>query len=405
VANPDGDLDVFGGLERLIEQSLLRQEDGPDGEPRFTMLETVREFGLERIVESGEADGTRKRHAAFFLGLVAEATPALMIGQLADGWLDRLEAEHDNLRAALGWGLERDAELALRLADGARWFWWIRGYLREGLAWIERALAVGVDSPMNLRAMALAGAGAMAQTLGELARAEDLQTRALALAHACGDAVGLTRTQMFLASTVCDRGDAHRAQLLFENALSAARALDDPRWLAIVLENYGESAVEWGDHDRATALLEEGVALARALGPSGLLGAYLGTLGSMRLACADVTAAAAAFREGLALSWEARDWATFPIALVNLATVAAANGQSERSAWWLGVADKVREETGAHYDPIPQAAYERVAASGRKALGEAAFTIAYETCLALSREEAIEEALAQADKLMSTSNG
>ncbi len=132
VTNPEGELDVFGGLERLLEHSLLRQEEGLKGEPRFTMLETIREYGLEQLKALADADAARRMHFEYFLTLAETAEPELS-GPDQGVWLDRLEIEHDNVRAALDWGVERnEAEVALRLAAGLWRFWLVRGHFTEG---------------------------------------------------------------------------------------------------------------------------------------------------------------------------------------------------------------------------------------------------------------------------------
>ena len=137
IANPDGGLDVFSGLERLVEHSLVRQAEGTEGEPRFTMLETIREYGLEQLEISGEALKTRRQHADLFLMLGEEAEPYLT-GHEQQRWLERLDAEHDNIRLALAWTAEHDPETALRIA-GALWrFWWYRGHPGEGRGILDR---------------------------------------------------------------------------------------------------------------------------------------------------------------------------------------------------------------------------------------------------------------------------
>ena len=153
-------------MASLVEQSLLREEDGPGNEPRYLMLETVREFGLEQLAAAGEEATTRDRHAAWCLAFAGQA-PAASARLSAPTSFDRLEAEHPNLRAALAW-LDQTGRLGqlLPLADQLGWFWDLAGHYREGLAWLERALAVSdEDTPARVRCEALCRVGHLAQTL------------------------------------------------------------------------------------------------------------------------------------------------------------------------------------------------------------------------------------------------
>src|SRR5215208_6135993 len=170
ICDPEGDLpvDTFEGVSSLMDKSLLRQEEGPNGEPRFVMLETVHEYAREKLQESAEAQEIKRVHAEYFLTLAEEAYPELK-GANQLQWLERLEAEHDNMRAALPWALERkDVELALRLGGALWWFWSVRGYHSEGRRWLEEALAIDGRGSREWRTMALAGAGALASEQGEL---------------------------------------------------------------------------------------------------------------------------------------------------------------------------------------------------------------------------------------------
>jgi predicted ATPase/class 3 adenylate cyclase len=162
ICDPEGELDTLDGLESLLEKSLLRQEEGPGGEPRFVMLETIHEYAREKLEESGEAEEVRRRHAEHFLTLAEESYPELK-GPDQLEWLERLEAEHDNMRAALSWALGRkEAEVALRLGGALWWFWWMRGHNSEGRRLLEEALAIDGRVSPEVRAMALAGVGELA---------------------------------------------------------------------------------------------------------------------------------------------------------------------------------------------------------------------------------------------------
>jgi predicted ATPase len=180
VVNPGGGLDVVGLVERLYEHSLLRPEEGVGDEPRFGMLETVREFAVERLTESGE-EVTRDAHAAFFRELVEQAR-AGMEGPEEAAWHARLTVEHANVRLALGWLLGRgEAETALAMATGVRRFWEFRYHYAEGISWLERALAAVGPTPTRVRAWGL-------RSLGNLIFVNGDARRSIALYFECRDA-------------------------------------------------------------------------------------------------------------------------------------------------------------------------------------------------------------------------
>jgi predicted ATPase len=162
VANPDGDLDVFAVLAALVDHSLLRQSEGADGEPRFVMLETIREYGLERLAERDD-HVIRERHAHYFLALAERLRPQIDTRE-GKTVLARLDAEHPNLRAALTWAIEHtDADTGVRFGAALWKFWYVRGDLREASAWLERVFALPGTSPPGARAEALYGAGWFAE--------------------------------------------------------------------------------------------------------------------------------------------------------------------------------------------------------------------------------------------------
>src|SRR5829696_7604166 len=236
ICDAEGDLpvDAFEGVSSLLDKSLLRQEEGPNGEPRFVMLETIHEFAREKLQESSEAEEIKRVHAQYFLTLAEEAPPELR-GPDQLEWLERLEAEHDNMRAALSWALERnEAELSLRLGGALGWFWSVRGYYSEGRRWLEEALAIDGRVSPEVRAMALAGAGDLASEQGELDRAKEACEEGLALLeHGEKEA---SEAKLFLLSCLgfmaWQREDYGRAKQLFEEGLALSREMSDTWWLA-----------------------------------------------------------------------------------------------------------------------------------------------------------------------------
>ena len=345
VADPEGELDVFGGLDRLVEHNLLQSVEGPDGEPRFTMLETIREYGLERLEQSGEAEATRRAHAEFFLALVDEADPELT-GPEQVAWMDRLDAEHDNLRAALGWALDSDAQLALRLAGGLGWFWFFRGYLREGRAWLERALAASGD-PGPLHAGALAAAGRLARHLGDYGGAIALLERSLELARQFQDRrVEALALHELGALAGLAEGDTAREVALTEASLAVWRELGDAWGTARTLNNLGYEAYLQGDLDRAVSLLDEGVTLARAAGDRSVLGYILDSRGVVAEAQGELERATDLYQEALARAQQIGNPLVEAFALSSLAGMAARQGQPARAARMWGAASALRDAIG-----------------------------------------------------------
>lgn len=272
VCDAGGELetDVLDGLSSLVDKSLVRTREGPDGEPRFVMLETIQEYARERLRVGGEEGALRRRHAEHYLSLAERAEPELT-GRNQAPWLDRLEAEHDNLRAALGWSLEQpDGERALRLA-GALWrLWYSRGYLSEGRRWLEAALdrdgTGGAPAPPPVRAKALYGAGMLAWDQGSYARAVELIEESLALRRRTGDSWGIAQSLNALGLVMTFRGEYEAATRLYEESLALKRELGDTWGTAMSLGNLGLTALFQGDLRRATELLEESLALKRQLG-------------------------------------------------------------------------------------------------------------------------------------------
>jgi predicted ATPase len=216
VCNPDGDLDLLEGLTSLVEKSLLQQE-GED-EPRFIMLETIREYAGEKLAERGEAEVLRRQHALRYLALVEQAERELE-GQGQVAWLDRLEAELDNLRAALSWTLKaREAELALRLSGGLDEFWLWQGYISEGRRWLDDALALGRDQTLA-RAQALVAAAHVVWAQDDPERTASLAEEGLALSRSLGYRKGVGRLVHCLGHAAIIRGAFERAKRFYREAL------------------------------------------------------------------------------------------------------------------------------------------------------------------------------------------
>jgi predicted ATPase/class 3 adenylate cyclase len=285
--------DVLDLLASLVDKSLLREAEGPDDEPRVSMLETIREYALDQLEASGEDARSRDAHARYVRDLVERAAPQLAGPQQAL-WLARLEAEHDNLRAALHWslGVGANHDVALALAGRLAPFWEVRGHLSEGRRWLEQALSVAGAAPESLRLRALSAAG------------------------------GLARAQ----------GDMRQAAVCWEEALGLARQLGDEARIAGQLLNLGIVANAERDHVRATALLEQSIELARGHGRTALMARALNHLGNAARAQGDRPRAAACYTESLALNRELEDRREIAWLISNLARLAVEEGEVHRAA-------------------------------------------------------------------------
>jgi predicted ATPase/class 3 adenylate cyclase len=387
VGDPAGELgtDLLDGVDSLVAKSLLRQESTADGaEPRFTMLETIREYALERLAERGEADALQRRHAAHYLAL-AEQSAGQVFAAEQDLWLGRLEAEHDNLRAALEWALARDADddAALRLA-GALWpFWYVRGHLSEGREALNRALARGGSEAA--RARALQGASILNWFQGDRERAAACMQESLALARAAGDAWGTAFALALIGEmTVFQEGPAQGIPLL-EESVRLFRETRDPWGLALGLLFLGKATLAQND-ERTAGLVEESLSLFRGVRDKWGTGFALGVLGLAARANGQPERAAALFEEALPLQRGLGDRMGVGGSLVNLGLIARDQGDYARARalveealevfrplghrWNTAVVLKALSEIAAHQgDDARAAALHDEALALRRALG------------------------------------
>ena len=322
--------DTLAGIETLIDHSLLRITRQPDGEPRFGMLETVREYGGEQLVACGEEAAARRAHGNYFLALAETATPHLF-GAEQMPWLERLECEHDNLRAVLADARDSgDAARGTRLA-GALWrFWYIRCHMREGHEWLREFVAHSPRPYPPDAADALVGLAVIAYARTDYEEAAAAATDAAALTRALDDRPNLVVSLNILGGVARHRSDFPEATVRGEECVALTRALDD-RWaLALSLHNLADVARLQGAYDRAEMLATESLTLARALGDRwGIVQASL-VLGQI---ARDRGAgdAAAWFTESLTVGRELGHTRDTALALSGLAAVARLRGEYTRA--------------------------------------------------------------------------
>jgi predicted ATPase/DNA-binding SARP family transcriptional activator len=383
------DHEIVDGLASLTDKGLIRLE-GTDEEPRFSMLETIREYALERLEDSGEASGRRRRHADHFLGLAEEAEPNLIrIGSDTE-WLDRLEAEHANLRAALDWLEAADeSEDALRLAAALGPFWKRKRHLEEGRRRLERALSAA-EYPAAARALALTGAADFALTCGDLGTGGRWAREALELHQQLGDAWGSAFSRLLVADATGQEGDWPRAQELCWESVRQFRELGDRHgalraacWLA-------QAHYEGGDLERTRELSEEIIREARLQHDPFLEGFALGTLAAIALDQGRIQDAVSPAESCYRIFRDLRDVLNLASAVCHFARVLALTGKPEVAARVLASAVALREETGAR-DVMSES--EKALTAIRPQLDEAAFAAAWEQGRSLTADEAVALAL------------
>jgi predicted ATPase/class 3 adenylate cyclase len=321
--NEMADLDL---IESLADKSLIQLVGD---EPRIRMLQTIRDFGQERLAESPEGRDVAKRHAEFFLAL-AEESEELLVGREQTRWLDVLEREQANLRAAIEWlGGEGHLENALRLG-GALWrFWWLRGDVDEGRQQLESLLAQTVTVAPAVRAKALNGAGVLAESRGDWDTATRFHEESLEISRRIGDQRGVAWSLNNLGVAAVSQGDYGRAQALLEENLAVAEDAEDMAGIATALNDLGLIAHSRHDLGQATALWTRSLVLFRALGDESHVARALNNLGTAAMGQGEYERAQSLLAESLALHRSVGDRQGVASTLNNLAETAGLLGDAE----------------------------------------------------------------------------
>jgi predicted ATPase/transcriptional regulator with XRE-family HTH domain len=398
---------VLEGLATLLDQSLLRQYEpaAPStGEARFAMLETVREYAMERLEASGEAEMIRQAHAAFYLALL-EAAEGHLHGPDGPATLDRLETEHDNLRAALTWAIEEGkVEIALKLAHACWRFWWMHSHLDQGRLWLERALALPDPGAAvaALRPRVLVDAGYFARIQGAYEEAAAMGEEALAAGRAADDRNTMASALFLLGMTAFDRGELERARVHHEVGLTLEREVGNQHGVAIELTRLGDIAVAQGNLEEAETSGEEALVIWRERGDAWGAAWGLLLLGRVARARGDDARAIGLFRESLASNARLGDKEIIVRAVAELAAVACNRGQFLLAARLYGGVAALRETLGAPLAPAGWAGYEQDLAATRSELAEEVFQAAWDAGRALPLERIIAEAESLGDTALPT---
>ena len=356
-------------LASLVDNNLLRRRDS-----RFTMLETVRHFAVERLDES-EPDAMRRRHAEWLTELAEAAKAANLGGEDPVPWLDRLEAEHSNVRAALDWAIAADVALALQLVTALRPFWEVRGHWAEGLRWADQALAADHVAPPELRSNAVAFAAGAAMRVGELARADELYSEVLELARRLGDAEGEARALSDLGTVASVRGDLPEARRLLAESVQRYRELAVPRGLAIALSNLGDVAGQEGQFDEAIALTNEGLEIQRELRDKGRQAISLYNLGFFSLQAGEVDGARDWLERAVELTFDLGYKEVMAYTLASFMRLSLLDRDARRAAHLSGIADRLLADAGLQLQPKERALFEGAKATALEQLGDEYYTI------------------------------
>jgi tetratricopeptide (TPR) repeat protein len=413
---------ILNSIELLVDHSLLQRQGGADGEPRFSMLETIREYALEHLAASGELTTIQRWHAQFFVALAEEADPHLQRAEQQEwlDWLGRLDADYDNLRATLEWSLDGgEPAIGMRLVAALAEFWWTRGYMSEGRRWMARALDLNSAAPAALRAKVLARKGTLAQVQGDFHQATTLCEAAVALYRQVGPRRDLAWALHYLGYVLWEQGSYPAARAQLDESLAVCREVGDLQGSARALHLLGYVALSKGDYAQAMAHLATGLALCQQMGYApvvanslsdlvGVVARYQGdyvraallletslarfresgykrgiamtayNLGFVARARGDEARAVALFGESLRLRQELGDRRGIAECLEALAAIAVTQDQPQRAARFCGAAAALREALGVPIPPIDQHDHDRTLAAARAQLDDATFAAAWE---------------------------
>ncbi len=387
--------EILEPLEGLVDNNLIRRLDTNEAEPRFAMLESVREYAAQKLHEIGEYDRVRARHSEWCLALAEQAAIELT-GPLQAMWLERLDRALDNVRLTLGRLYEQQqTELGLRLAGALGRFWSTGRHVAEGREWVERFLApkTAESAPAAVRARACYAAGVLASIQADQQQAVARLEQSIELYHLAGDTVGAVRALNTRGGVSYDTGQLAFAAALWQQSLAQARAAGDLGEAAHALGNLGEATFHMGDVEGAAVSFAEALALARQAGRPDVEAMELGNLGNVARARGDLTRATTLQRQALVLKRELGARRHIAITLSDLASIAAIEGRGARAARLVGAASALRERIGTP-QPVPERVdMESSVATVRAALGEEVWSAELQVGAALTMERAIDFAL------------
>ncbi len=381
-------IDVLDLLLRLIDKSLVVVD-----ETRYRMLETIRQYSRDRLMESDDAQTLRACHLDYFLNFAENTAPKLHSPDQS-AWLNRIEAEHDNLRTALDWAWESGkAEIALRLAVALKRFWEMRSYFGDSRAWLEKTIEANPDAPVLIRASALLGLGRLDRFQGRYADGTAHLEECLILFRELGNQSETADVLQTLGELAAEQGDLALAGERFEQALAVCRELPDERRMAGIYLSQGEIARVQGDYENAAKLYSTSLALLESLGDERRRGTALYNLGQVALHQGNHAKAVALFQENIRIGQKLENKWMIAHGLAALVGAAGLSADPARAARLSGAAEALLTSIGAQMDLADRVEYERHLAETRKQLEEKTFTAARAGGSAMTMEEAVAYAL------------
>ena len=383
---------VLDAVTSLIDKSLLIQKAQTDNEPRFRMLEVVREYAVESLEASGEAEAMRRSHAAFFLALGEKAEP-LIQGAESGKWLDLLEEEHDNLRAALQWSLENDIEMAARLAAAIRFFWLFHSHLTEASEWMEKAVRKSSNIPASVRFKLLNGLGVSARNHGNYDMSQKFFEEGLTQGKDLSLSWEDSLAKRGLGIAAMRKGDFKSARNNFERAFVISRELNDKSEIAHALGCLGGLEIAVGNYPAAKPSIEEALEIFRHAGNIEAVSAMLYSIGIIAYREGNFRDAHLHFTEALKIAWRLGDKMTISYSLEGLASIATVFGKARLGAQISGAAENLRESIGYKFDPNDQPFRDEYLAKLSAELSEVDFANLYEQGRKMKLEKAIKLAL------------
>lgn len=392
VVGPVGD-STLDGIASLLNASLIVKTSSFDDEPRFRMLEVVREYAVELYEASNEVDTVRRRHAAFFLAMGEEAEEHLRAAQSAE-WFDRLERENDNLRAVLSWSLERDIETATRLSAKIPMFWIQRGLLTEGQRWLQASMAVdNCERDPTLRCRQLMGLGVLSRFQGDPKRAESLFREALSLGVATNDHLQVAWSKRHLGELEYSRGDFEESARHLEASLAINRRLNETTGIAFTLAGIGRLDLARGAFELARRHLEESLEILRSLDNKAWISLVSFDLGAIAYQKSDWERAHFHFKEAIVTALELRFQSSISHALDGMAALAVRHSDLSRAARLSSAADKLRISIGYQLTDDDRAFIDSYLSRLRSTLSEQEFLDLWANGRTLKTEEAVDLAL------------
>ncbi|PYT00029.1 MAG: hypothetical protein DMF63_08650 [Acidobacteria bacterium] len=364
---------VLDLLTSLVEKNLLNVIEQPDGNSRLRFLEVVREFALQMLQETGEFDLLRNIHTEYFLALAEEAEPFLL-GVDGKVWLERLEKDHDNLRSALAWNLDKNPYIAARIAASLCSFWINHSHLSEGLRWLESSLNATDNSLSETRLKLLSATGYILRVRGDLEAARRNNEAGLAESRKLNNAFQICASLHGLGAIAVLQKDYEPARIFYQEALDLAREAKNEKAISYMLNALVDLEMCQGNWSAGRPLIQEGLVHARKADNARMLMILYLNLGKIDYNENQYQAASDSFAESLRIAREMSNKVFVAYSLDGFAALAAQAGDYERTAKLAGAADALREEIGWQYEPAEEIFRTQYISKVKAAIGEATFS-------------------------------